>query len=70
MKIREKKIQKKKKKITMFVNASKCALGSVFFFFFLLENLFVYLLKNLFMYNWREREREREREILKTYIYT
>ena len=31
---REKKIQKKKKKIIMLVNASKCAIGLVFFFFF------------------------------------
>ena len=61
MKIREKKIQKKKKKITMFVNASKCALGSVFFFFFFAGKLICLLAKKL-IYVQLERERERERE--------
>ena len=58
MKIREKKIQKKKKKITMFVNASKCALGSVFFFFFFAGKLICLLAKKL-IYVQLERERER-----------
>ena len=69
MKIREKKIQKKKKKITMFVNASKCALGSVFFFF--AGKLICLLAKKLiYVQLERERERERERDFKNLYIYT
>ena len=51
------------------VNASKCALGS-FFFFFLVEKLICFFAEKLiYVQLEREREREREREILKTYIY-
>ena len=46
----------------MLVNASKCAIGLVFFFFFLLKNLFVYLLK-INVCTIVERERERFKKI-------
>ena len=48
------------------MNASKCALGSIFFF--LAKKIICFFAEKL-MYVQLERERERERENLKTYIY-